>query len=398
VVVLRRRLALALLSALLVAGAYLVSSGHPDLVALATFCVSVVATAIYSTAAAVFRGHGRVRVEAVNEVVSRVFVLALGTWWLYHGGGLRAAVAVYAMADAASAVVLSVLAWRTTAGRRRPVDAGRFAAGRMVPVALATGLGVLYYRVDLWLLALLRGSRDVALYGSTYRVLDGILLGASAIAALSVTATVRAADADRRRVVGRLVGLSVLVTAPIALLGLVGAPQVMRVLFGARYAGAGPLLRLLLIAAVPSAVVTVVAPLAFLWGRSTTVKGYLWFLALDLALNLALIPAMGPAGAALATLFCQVLLALWLWCSVLRWVPAPGAPAVARSGDGEHPLQGDPRPPGHLGIDGDAVHHPALDEVLEAPGEVGGVDPEHGRARADDGVERDHRTVGVLGR
>lgn len=323
VAVLARRLGLGFLSAVLVVLAYVAASGSPDLVAAGVFCVSVLATAVYSTAAAVFRASGRVRAEATNEVVSRVFVIVAGSWWLTHGGGLRAAVAVYAIADLTSAVVLTAMALRATAGAVEPVDTGRFALGHMAPVAVATGLGVLYFRVDLWLLALLRGAGDVARYGSAYRVLDGLLLIATAVAALSVTAVVRADAGQQRRVIGRLVKLSLLVTAPFAAIGVVFARPVMGVLFGAQYGQAAGLLRLLLLAAVPSAVVIVVAPLAFLRGRAAAVRGFLVMLVADVGLNLALIPAMGPMGSALATLVCQVVLAGWLWWSVLRWSALP---------------------------------------------------------------------------
>jgi len=324
--VLARRLGLGFLSAVLVVLAYVAASGSPDLVAAGIFCVSVVATAVYSTAAAVFRASGRVRAEATNEVATRVFVIVVGSWWLTHGGALRAAVGVYAIADLASAVVLTAMAFRATAGATEPVDTGRFALRHMAPVAVATGLGVLYFRVDLWLLALLRGPGDVALYGSAYRVLDGLLLIATAVAALSVTAVARADAGQQRRVIGRLVKLSLLVTVPFAAIGVVFARPIMQALFGAQYGQATGLLRLLLLAAVPSAVVIVVAPLAFLRGRAAAVRAFLVMLVADVGLNMALIPAMGPTGSALATLACQAVLAGWLWRSVLSWPPLAGDP------------------------------------------------------------------------
>ncbi len=323
--VLARRLALGLLSAVLMVLAYVAASERPDLVAAGIFCISVVSTAVYSTAAAVFRASGRVRAESANEVVSRVFVIVAGSWWLTHGGGLRAAVGVYAIADALSAVILTLMAWRLTVGAVARVDSRLFALRHMAPVALATGLGVLYFRIDLWLLALLRGSGDVALYGSAYRVLDGLLLIATAVAALSVTAVARA-DTDRQaQVIGRLVRLSLMVTVPLAAAGVLFARPAMQLLFGAQYGQAAGLLRILLAAAVPSAVVIVVAPLAFLRGRAAAVRGFFVILVADVGLNLALIPAMGPSGSALATLVCQVVLAGWLWRSVLRWPAAPDA-------------------------------------------------------------------------
>jgi len=296
----------------------------PDLVAAGIFSVSVVSTAVYSTASAVFRASSRVRAESANDLVSRVFVILAGSWWLTHGGGLRAAVGVYAIADATSAIVLIGVAWRVTAGSVGSIGRGQFALRRMAPVAVATGIGVLYFRLDLWLLALLRGPRDVAMYGSAYRVLDGVLLAAAAIAALSVPAVARVGADQQRRVIGRLVGLSLALTVPFAVGGVIFAHPMIRVLFGARYEAAAGLLRLLLVAAVPSAVVTVVAPLALLRARGPAVRGFTVTLVTNVGLNLVLIPMMGPTGAAVATLACQAALAAWLWHSVLGWPGGAG--------------------------------------------------------------------------
>ena len=71
---------------------------------------------------------------------------------------------------------------------------------------------------------------------------------------------------------------------------------------------------------------------------------------------------------------------------------AAGRPA-RRSDRGQHALQGHPGPGGGLVVDHDPVAHLALDQSLEHPGQVGGVDAEHGRARAHQRVEGDHRLV-----
>ena len=65
-----------------------------------------------------------------------------------------------------------------------------------------------------------------------------------------------------------------------------------------------------------------------------------------------------------------------------------------RSGDGEHPFQRHLGPFGRVGVDGDAVAHLALDQALEDPGQVLGVDARHGRAGAHERIEADHRLVG----
>ena len=79
-----------------------------------------------------------------------------------------------------------------------------------------------------------------------------------------------------------------------------------------------------------------------------------------------------------------------------RGLAGPAGRPAARSDDLQHPLQRDPGPLGRVGVDRDAVDHPALDELLEHPRQVGEVDAVHRRARADQRVERHDGLVGVL--
>src|SRR5262245_53130393 len=66
------------------------------------------------------------------------------------------------------------------------------------------------------------------------------------------------------------------------------------------------------------------------------------------------------------------------------------------SDDLQHPLQCHLRPLCCVGVDGDAVDHSPLDELVEHPGQVGEVDAVHRGARADQRVEREDGLVGVL--
>src|SRR3954453_10488813 len=66
------------------------------------------------------------------------------------------------------------------------------------------------------------------------------------------------------------------------------------------------------------------------------------------------------------------------------------SPLFGPLGDVQHPLQRDAGPFGCLRVDRDAVDDVVVDEVLEDPAEMGGVDSEHRRARADERVEREH--------
>ncbi len=319
---LHRRLSLGTLSASLVAAAYLVSASDRNPIVPLVYAVSMLATTIHTTAAAYFRGRSSVRAESINEVVSRTIVLLGGGWWLLHGGGVVSAVAMYALVDTGSALVLGGLAWKATAGASEPADHGTLSLRKVAPVALAASVGVIYYRVDLWLVALRLGPRDVALYGSAYRVVEGLLLGASAVAAMSVPYLAKVAPDERMRRLGRLVVLGLVMTMPLAVGVAAAGGWGMRLVFGAPYASSGGVLRILVLAIVPSVVVTILGPVAFLRGRTRAATAFATVLVLNIVLNVALLPVLGVQAAAWATLLCQMLLAGLLWRSMARWVLA----------------------------------------------------------------------------
>src|SRR5207248_395262 len=117
----------------------------------------------------------------------------------------------YAVADVISAIGLSLAAIRPTAGCTTAVDRHEFSLRRAAPVAASSLVGTLYYRVDVWLLSLLVGPAPVAVYASGYRICDGLLLPANAIATVSIPSTARLKPSQQRR---RLLKLSLLVLAP----------------------------------------------------------------------------------------------------------------------------------------------------------------------------------------
>src|SRR5699024_1358575 len=129
-------------------------------------------------------------------------------------------------------------------------------------------------------------------------------------------------------------------------------------------------------------------------------------------------PVRAPQGAAAAS---AALTTRSIWAVVSMRVPprgsrdgsgrrrSPGGPAAAppsspprggagrRGLDGQHPFQG---PAGRLGdvlADADAVDGLPLQQRLEHPGEVAGVDAVHRRAWADDRVQAEDGVLRVLG-
>lgn len=302
--VIRRRMLLAVGATLAMAVFYLLAATDGNPVVPAVFALSMFASALHTSCAAALRGAVSVVPDAVNEVASRALVLAAGVVLVVNGGGLVAAVATYAAADMASAVVLGVVAWRRLSPDQ-PADGGRFGMRRVLPLGLAAVAGAVYYRVDLWLLAVLSDAAEVATYSVSYRLIDFLIMPAGALAVVMVGST---AKQDHRTAVAkadRMASLLCLGVLPAVVILAVIPEPLLRLTFGGDYGSGANVLRILAFAVPPSVAALAWAPLVALRHKGL-LPVTLGCLAANVALNLVLIPHIGAAGSALATVLVQV--------------------------------------------------------------------------------------------
>jgi O-antigen/teichoic acid export membrane protein len=325
--VLVRRQVAGSICAVLTGVLYALATPDPDLVVPLLFSVSLLGTAVYGSTLCAYRGLGRVALDGTNEVGSRLFVLAAGTYWLSHDGGLRAAVATYALADLLSAlIILPVVAKRFVTTARDPVRVDlRLRA--TAPLALVFGIQVIYYKVDIYLVGLLSGPSEAGLYGAGYRLLEAALIPATAVSSVIVAHTAalsaEVASRDTRRYAAIAVGL----TVPLSLCGAVVAHTALGTLFGSEFTSATGMTVILLVSALPSAVVSACAPVVGLRDRRAFGVGGALALALNVAANLVAIPLFGLTGAAWANVLSQLFLAWWLLRVLARRPGVRGAPA-----------------------------------------------------------------------
>ena len=163
--VLVRRVPLSILASFVTMAAYVLAGGIGGWWIAVAFAPSLIATACHGTVTTALRSLGDVRFDAGNEVCSRVFVLAIGALVLAGGGGLVAVVLVYVVADVASAIVLAALFVRRTkfaTPDHRPRRRVKYAAARNLGVSGV--INTLYFRIDLWLVALFDGDKTVGRY------------------------------------------------------------------------------------------------------------------------------------------------------------------------------------------------------------------------------------------
>ena len=254
-------------------GLYWLAAANPTVLVAALAAVSMIATMVHQTISVAARGLGNVRPEALNEVASRAFVLLVGLGALLAWNSVAAAVAVYAIADVLSAVALRLFVVRLMPPRGRSQTLG-FPLRRVALLGVTVAMMTLYSRADLWLIGVMRSSAEVARYAAPYRLFEGVLLVASTFAALTPPLMARATWSDTMSGLRRVVGAAAVTTGAAAAIGMVISGPLMRLLYGSRYAGTETTLRILLLAAVPSAIVLVLIQGAgLLHRRGAAIRG-----------------------------------------------------------------------------------------------------------------------------
>jgi len=204
----------------------------------------------------------------------------------------------------AAAVLGEALASLVALGWLRRLGVGMERPGSVRALALETPVfacsavcATLYWRVDVLLLSWLRGVGEVGYYTAAYRVLDAAILLPQSLCQAWYPGLAAGAAQDGY---GRWL---MALTAPPALAIAVGASQVVVLLYGPGLEGAGPVLAVLIWTAIPYAWNRYRAYRLVASDRQTTDLAInLVLLAVNVALNLALIPRHGAMGAAVVTL------------------------------------------------------------------------------------------------
>jgi O-antigen/teichoic acid export membrane protein len=286
-----------------------------------------------------FRGRQSLRDEAIVNLTYVLGGSALACLALWRGAQITVVYIVLLLAALAG----NVLAWRRVrallpgggsdaesrsgegaeegpSARGAPSPSHTLAARALrdaFPIGVATLLSTIYFRLDMVLLQWLRGDAETGAYGAAYRLFESALvLPALILAALFPVFAERslAPRADLtssfRGAFFRMTALGIAVAVALALVG----PPLLRLIYGGAYAESAALLRWLaptLCFLFPNYV------LAHFLVATGEQRSNAWMAAfgvpVNVAVNLALIPAYGARGAVVATLATEVALFVCGW-------------------------------------------------------------------------------------
>jgi len=289
---------------------------YPGVLAGIAVCSAAMLSAPFGgTANAVFQMALRMQVPVLADVASRlvmlagVIVLVAGTVGLAStpASKLDSVLILSSLIGVAASLFVYVGAQRVV--RFRPVLYDRLLLWPMVrasaPLAIVLVLGMIHYRIDVFILAAMKGKGSVGLYGVATKLLD-VSLAVSAMF-MSVAFPVLSARAAGeplllRRAFQKSADLMLILGAGIAVFAATLSPFLVLVVGGPAYARA----------ALPLAVIAWAAPVMLLnqvfshmvVAANRQLRGVpivLGAAAVNIVLNVALIPRLGAVAPALVT-------------------------------------------------------------------------------------------------
>lgn len=306
-------------------------------VALPTILFSSVA----STFGAVFQAQLKLERAALAEVGSQIVAVGLIAVLVTADRPFEEIVAAVVAGAAVNALLMYLLV-RSLVRISPQIDtqAWRRILVQAFPLGASLVLNAIYFRVDAFLLSLMRGPRDVGIYGLAWRFLEVLTVFPYffVIAVFPLlAASAHAGDLGGLRQLSQR-SFDALVVAAIPLtVGIVAtAPELVRIVAGEEFEPAVGPLRLVMVGAAIAFVTTLLGYLIVALDRQLQA---LWLsvvaLALNLGLNLLLIPEYGywaAAAIATATDFTILVGLLWLMHRFAGFTPSLGVTMRAAVG------------------------------------------------------------------
>jgi len=288
-------------------------------VRVVTVCgVFVIGNAFALYFGCVFQGFERMEFTAMSRVIQTLVLLA-GAVVLSRG---FATAEHYAMLYAGAGLVSAIFAWSVASiGFVKPgfsIDLGEWK--RMLrlglPIGIASALVAFYYWNGSTLLLRFRGDAAVGNYSAAFRLTWGLAFAGFAFSAAIYPLLSRlfVSDPERSaRALERGIRYMTMLTLPIATFGVVFARPVILLLYGGSYQGAVVVLRVIAWWGVCASLNSLLFTYFISANRSGTVTVQTGLaLAVNLALNFALIPIIGAVGAAVSIVAAEAISLVFL--------------------------------------------------------------------------------------
>lgn len=255
---------------------------------------------------------------AVAEIAGRLLFLGLTIWGVSANIGVVGLLWVMTAANGVSFFIQWWYARRTvpfTWHYDRAV--WRDIMQRSWPLVITIVLNLVYLKADILILSLFQSQEDVGLYGAAYRVVDSLvtipfMLGGTILPILA--ARWQTDQKTFRHIWQKIFDASSLLAWPLVVGGFMLATPIMRLLSGAEFAAAGPILKILIVAVGFIFFSCLFSyTMVSLDQQRKLITAYLVTAVTSLLLYVLLIPHFSYTAAAWITVYSEVVMSLFAW-------------------------------------------------------------------------------------
>jgi O-antigen/teichoic acid export membrane protein len=265
------------------------------------------------------------RLTAV-DLVRRIIALALIAAFALLGAGLLPFFVASVLAGAAALFLLATMV-RPALTLRLSFDfhAWRNLFVETLPFAIAVSIGAIYFYVTVIIMSLIASARQTGLFGTSFRVIQVLLTVPTLLLTAIFPLMARGySDEDSRiaDIAGKVLRVALIVGVWMSLAVALAAPFIIDVIAGPRGRGAASVLEIQSIVLTLSFVSTSAAlALASVRRYTPLIIASSSALALNIVLALALVPALGARGGALADVLTELAAAVGLTVVLTRVLP-----------------------------------------------------------------------------
>lgn len=260
------------------------------------------------TVRGIFQGLERFGWESLVVLTDRALLLVLGSAVLLTGHGLEALAVIFVVSRGIALLLAALFVRAHTGGIGIAFDRQiwRELQRTAIPFGFFMVVLNLYSYIDTVMLGVMRTNVETGWYSAAYRIYEGLTYAPALLAAVLTPRLSTLFVTDRRqhaRIARLSVGLVVLLAMVVGVIAFFVAAPLIRLLFGADYVPAAGALQILAAGAVFVFAIWVLHAIAISANREMLLlKTGLVGLAVNVGVNLVLIPRQGIDGAALATI------------------------------------------------------------------------------------------------
>jgi O-antigen/teichoic acid export membrane protein len=287
--------------------------------AIAIGAVGALVTLLGGGVATVLRAELRMAWSVAASIAGRTatLLLTLGAVWLDLG--LEGVAWAYSLGSVVTAAMqFEVVSRRYSIRPVVDLRDWRRQAREGAALSAVAGLGLVYWRIDTVIIALLRSSREVGLYAAAYRFIDlasAFVSGVYNSIFPPLAQFIANRDPRARRLVQQAFDVLVAFATPGTVLALIYPEEIVTLVAGAEFQDAATALRILALVPLLTFSTVLLENGLVAGGRENVL---LWMipgiLVLNVALNVAFVPVYGYTAAAVVTLTTE---ALWLVAAVI---------------------------------------------------------------------------------